>query len=978
MNSKVKIKQLKQMKFIRSFGNIHEYKIEENGLKVILAQQPQLNSPIVTLMIRYNVGSRNEGVGYTGSAHILEHMLFKGSKNFDKRSGSKDIWQTLKPLGAEMNATTSKDRTNFFETLPLKYLEKALEVEADRMENAFIRQDDKDSEMTVVRNEFEIGENNPEEALYKKNWAISFEAHSYHHSTIGHRDDIENVPIEKLQEFYREYYNPENAALIVSGSFNIDPVLSMVQKHFSKLTRNKGVKAEHQKRVYTFENSQQGAKSFIIKKAGASNTLFTLSFKKPRSDAKDSVLVDMIASIMSDGKKSRFYKQFVKKDKLFSKAESLNEKVKDTGIVQFYFTLTENNTNNAEKNMDILRSKVMKEIENLSQTITQEEIDIAKQSYLNSLDINNFTSSMEMANFLNEFETLGDWPLFLTYKDEIEQATIQDFKNVIDKYFQVDYSTMGLLLPVNDKVEDLSVEKHILKIEDQLLMNKLNDSKEKFELQVPVEKMPKIDPDFIPKIKENMIEDIIEIIDPKKTPESTLDKDSLFSAKTKIRLLSYRKLNGEKIHLTGYFPAGYMSLPIYENVDTLEKSQSTQSAPLKSGEFVEKMKMISSLLPTFMKHGTNCRTAENIEAELEKMDSSVSFSSDDYYYYFTIRSKSENLSKTLMIAFDMLYNSSFEEKDLDEIKQLYKQKLLNSRQDPNSRAAKISSRELYEQGHRNRITETGILLSILPKLKAKDFKDYVDRYFKLSEETTLVKVGAETSVPLNSLLKRAFSMSNASIFNDNKKLNMNFKELKSKKDTIPVKNNNVKTLVKNIPEKTSTSVRIVQRIDQTFSDDDMVLLSIAVYSLGGAFDSRLMQRVRVEKGLTYGIRSRLQNYDYNSKGELFIGSSFAPENVDAGIKETMDVVSKWIVEGITEEELKNSKSFFSSNYQVELEQSSTVLGFVIESLTNGQDMDFFSNRIEKINSATLKQVNDSIKKYIDPTAFVIVKVGTFQ
>lgn len=945
------------MKFVRSFGNIHEYVIEENGLRVLLAQQPELNSPVVTLMIRYNVGSRNEGVGFTGSTHILEHLMFKGSKNFDKRSGTKDIWETLKPLGAQMNATTSKDRTNFFETLPLKHLEKALEVEADRMENAFIRNEDLKKELVVVRNEFEIGENNPEEALYKKNWALAFEAHPYHHSTIGHRDDIENVPIERLREFYREYYNPENAVLIVSGNFNRKPVLQMIEKHFSSLTRNKGVKPEHEKRVYTFEDGQQGAKSFVLKKAGASNTIFTLSFKKPRSETKDSILIDLAVSILAEGKKSRFYKRFVQKEKLFTKVDVLNEKVKDTGIVQFYFTLADDkNVNDAEQKIDFFRSQVLDEIRNTDSTLDEKELNVAKQSYLNELNLENFTSSMEMASFLNQHESLGSWTLFLSYKEEIENATVQDLKRVLDTYFQVDYSTAGILIPVDKKVQGKATEDYILKQPEQLLLQK-SYLKDKFDFRVPPSKEPiTVDPGFIPDIKENVTEKTIEI-------SSSSNQNA---EKARIRLLTYNKINGNKIHLIGYFPAGYLSLSAYETNNSQNKN-------------VEKLKMISALLPAFLKRGTKTLNAEQIESELELMDSSISFSSDDYYHYFTVRSKCENFPKTLMMAFSMLYHASFDEKHLDEIKKLTKQQLMNSRQDPRSRAAKIMSRELYEAGHRNRITETGTLLKILPELTVQDFKDYVERYYNLSNEMTLVKVGSRCSAPLDTLVERALKMNKTPLLVevDQNRFSTNFNQLKSRSDSLKAKNKDMKTVVINIPEKTSTSVRIAQRIDTTFSDKDLVLLTLATYVLGGAFDSRLMQRVRVEKGLTYGIRSHLQNYDYNTKGEFIITTSFAPENVDAGIKETLDVLANWIVNGVTQEELQNAKSYFASEYQVALEQSAAVLGFVIVSLVNEQDINFFSQRIKTIEEATLGQVNKAIQKYIDPTAFVIVKAGTF-
>ena len=176
---------------VKESGGITEYQHKKNGLTVLFLENH--NAPVITFMVTYRVGSRNEAIGHTGSTHLLEHLMFKGSEQFNKEEGTA-IWNVLQDVGAMINATTWFDRTNYFELLPKKHLQQAVKIEADRMRSAFIRDDDRKSEMTVVRNEFERGENDPWEALDKNIWATAYQAHPYHHSTIGWRSDIENVP----------------------------------------------------------------------------------------------------------------------------------------------------------------------------------------------------------------------------------------------------------------------------------------------------------------------------------------------------------------------------------------------------------------------------------------------------------------------------------------------------------------------------------------------------------------------------------------------------------------------------------------------------------------------------------------------------------------------------------------------------------------------------------------------------------------
>jgi len=191
---------------VQTLDGIQEYKLSENGLRVLL--MPNEGLPVATVMVTYEVGARNEVAGTTGATHILEHMMFKGTDTFNSDNGS-DYSSFMERIGARSNATTYFDRTNYYATLPREYVSRTIELEADRMRNLRIREEDLASEMTVVRNEYERGENNPISTLIKEVYAAAFVAHPYSHPTIGWRSDIESSSPEKLRAFYNNFYWPE-------------------------------------------------------------------------------------------------------------------------------------------------------------------------------------------------------------------------------------------------------------------------------------------------------------------------------------------------------------------------------------------------------------------------------------------------------------------------------------------------------------------------------------------------------------------------------------------------------------------------------------------------------------------------------------------------------------------------------------------------------------------------------------------------
>src|SRR5690242_14017054 len=286
---------------VASVEGVSEYRLP-NGLRVVTVPDPSVDT--VTVHIAYLVGSRQEGYGEKGMAHLLEHMLFKGSPKHP------DIKQEFTARGARWNGTTSNDRTNYFETVSASdaNLEWAIELESDRMLNSRVSRADLDSEMTVVRNEFEMGENNPGSVLFERMQQLAFTWHNYGNPIIGERADIERVPIDKLQAFYRTWYQPDNAVLIVGGRFDEARALALVQKYFGALPRP----SRKLPGLYTAEPTQDGEREVILRRVGDNPIVATL-YHVPSGADPQYPAIDVLVQVLGDVPGGRLHRALVQK-----------------------------------------------------------------------------------------------------------------------------------------------------------------------------------------------------------------------------------------------------------------------------------------------------------------------------------------------------------------------------------------------------------------------------------------------------------------------------------------------------------------------------------------------------------------------------------------------------------------------------------------------------------------------------------------
>jgi zinc protease len=415
---------------VQSVEGITEYRLP-NGLQILLA--PDAAKPTTTVNVTYRVGSRHENYGETGMAHLLEHLLFKGTPK------TPNVWSEFTKRGLRANGTTGFDRTNYFASFAAndENLKWYLEWQADAMVNSFISRKDLDSEMTVVRNEMESGENDPQRILWQRGLASLFQWHNYGKPTIGARSDVENVDIGRLQAFYRLYYQPDNATLTVSGKFDTAQVLNWVQASFGKIAKPKRTLP----RLYTLEPVQDGERSYTLRHVGGVPLLLA-SYHAPAAAHADYAAIEAIALILGDEPSGRLHRQLVQAQRAAS-VWGWSWDLADPGVMMFGARLAPG------QDIDAARNELLGTIESMAaKPITAEELARAQAKWLNEWN-RRFRNAESVGVALSDAVGQGDWRLFFLLRDRVRDLKLADVQRVATQYLLPSNRVLGTYLPTD-------------------------------------------------------------------------------------------------------------------------------------------------------------------------------------------------------------------------------------------------------------------------------------------------------------------------------------------------------------------------------------------------------------------------------------------------------------------------------------------------------------------------------------------------
>lgn len=894
-------------KKIKELGGIEEYLYQPNGMNVLLLQDNA--SPVATVQIVYRVGSKHEVLGNTGSTHLLEHLMFKGTPTFNKKNGN-TVTDVLQNTGAQLNATTWYDRTNYFETLPSDKIELALQIEADRMRNSLLLKEDKDAEMTVVRNEFERGENNPNSLLDKEIWASAYIAHPYHHSTIGWKSDIENAPIEVLRNFYNTYYWPDNATLTIIGDFKKENVFELIEKYFGKIT--KAPKAMPQ--PYTEEPQQYGARKITVRKPGELGVV-NKAYKIPGALHEDLPALNILGEIIGSGPSAVLNKTFVdSRMGIYAYANATN--FKEVGLFTIGVGFP---TTSKHEDIDAKISEVVAKIQ--KEGVTQDEVNrvVAKISAQTVLARD---GSGVIASELNEAIAAGDWTDYITGVDRLKKVTPADVLRVANKYLVEDQSTTGYFIPkqAGAQNKETAQANHFMENGPFYYRHPENDH---------AHEENTADSFSINNRKEESI-----------AAETVIEKSA--------SAFKREKVSGIDV----------------VSVKTSAKDFVTVAASISLGNYASETKndIIPALTASMLSKGTTLNDKFKFSEKLQKLGVSLNVNASTFKINIGFKCLKKDLDQVITLLAEELRNPLFDAKEFENLKQQFIGNTQQDLNDPGERGSIALSQAIYPKGNPNYSLSVEENIANIKNATLDEVKAFHKKYFGTAS-MRLVIVGDTDGANLNASLKKSFKNWNGGVTEK-----LKFEEASKTAS---------KTEVVTIPEKPSAELFIGQFTGLKRADADYIPFYIGNYTLGAGFAGRLMQTVRDNDGLTYNISSGLGG-NIETGGYWFVNASFNPNLFQKGLDATMVQVDKWVKDGITAEELENKKTNLIGSFKVGMSTTNGMARTILNFIERGLEPGYIEQYPNDIQKATLQQVNDAIKKYIQLDKMIIIKSGSLD
>ena len=408
----------------------HFTKNLENGMQIVVIPMKN-NSGVITTDIYYKVGSRNEVMGKSGMAHMLEHLSFKSTDKL--KAGEFDI--IVKGHGGVNNASTSFDKTHYFIKTASKNLDMSLDLFSELMHNLALKDDEFQKERDVVAEERRLRtDNNPMGYLYFRIFNTHYTYHPYHWLPIGFMEDIQSWKIEDIKDFYHKYYQPNNAILVIAGDIEPEIVFKGAEKHFGK------IKNEHKIPEVTFKEPKiDGAKRAILHKESNKVDTLAIVYSIPNFEDDDQVALSAISQILSSGKSSRFEKKLVQEKHLVNQVYGYNMEMKDPGV----FLIMALCSPSVEP--ETVEKEILLELEKVKNgDVTEAELNKikinTKADFIYSLE-----DSSSVASLYGDYYAKGNIKPLLEYEEKLDKITLKDISNVAKKYFDHNFSTTVIL-----------------------------------------------------------------------------------------------------------------------------------------------------------------------------------------------------------------------------------------------------------------------------------------------------------------------------------------------------------------------------------------------------------------------------------------------------------------------------------------------------------------------------------------------------
>ncbi|MBI4622277.1 MAG: insulinase family protein [Verrucomicrobia bacterium] len=925
--------------FVKDAGGIAEYRLTANDLTVLLLEDH--SAPVLTFMVTYRVGSRNEVTGTTGATHLLEHLMFKGSRNFHPGIG-KGFDTLMDRIGGINNATTSLDRTNYYESLPSDHLELAIQLEADRMRGLLLREEDRQPEMTVVRNEFERDENDPASALDKEIGATAFLAHPYHHPIIGWRSDIEKVSIQKLREFYDTFYWPNNATVTVIGDFQPPVALRLIQQSFGAIARS----PQPIPAIYTEEPAQSGARRVIVKRPGEVGVV-QVAYKVPAALHPDHAPLEVLAAILSEGKTSRLYRALIDPNLAIS-ADASKGFFHDNTLFTVTALLTPGTAHEqAEKTLLAETVKVKND------GVTAAEVGRAINKLLAGIAYGR-DGSFAIAGQINESIAVGDWTHFASGPEHLKSVTAADVQRVARAYFNEDQSTTGWFIPQPEAARAESGAKT-----RSVKSESVEARRVKFAARGPHYYR---DPEGR------------SLLLSRRSPAKAEAGDSAQTSRASLPAFGgARGDQGSLLPLSAPAAAGALIAPNVRrrqlaglDVLTLKtsiKDVVTIGGVVAAGDVFNPPgnSAIADLTAGMLDQGTVKRDKFALSELLEQVGATLHFGTDAHVLKFAGKCLRQDLPLVLNLLAEQLRTPRFDPGEFAKLKQQLAGRHKRNMEETDFRANRAFARAIFPEGHPNRPPADDQYLADIEAATLEQLKAFHATHYG-PPAARLVAVGDVDDAAIDRAIAAAFAG-----WQGGRAIPPSPKA----PAVAAARTENVA-----MPGKTSVSVVVGQPSGLRYADAGYQSLNLATAIFGsGFFSARLLDIIRNREGLTYGIVASLSSDTY-ADGAWFIRGTFAPELLEQGTASTLRELRRFHDEGVTAEELATFKVTLTGSYQVALATTEGLAGALLNAVQRGYGPEWLDEFPHRLRAVTLAEANDAIKKYINPEKMVLVLAGT--
>lgn len=878
-------------KKVTEIEGISQYTLD-NGVEVLLFPDP--SKEVVTVNMTVFVGSRHEGYGEAGMAHLLEHMLFKGTPTHP------NVPELLQDRGGRFNGTTWTDRTNYYETLPAsdENLEFALKLEADRLINSYIKGEDLESEMTVVRNEFERTENSPLRILMQRIQATAYEWHNYGQSTIGNRSDIERVPVVKLRKFYRKFYRPDNSMVIVAGKFDPEKALEYIDTYFGALQ----VPDTPLDDTYTVEPPQDGERTVVLRRVG--EVQYTgAAYHIPPGSHPDFAAIKALYYILGDEPSGRLYKQMVEKE-IASNVFSLAYAFREPGLFMALAEVPDSNS------IEQARAKLIEVVEESfhENPVTEQEVERAKQNILKQRELE-ASETDRLAVSLSEWAAQGDWRLYFLFRDRVEKLTTQQVQQAAEKYFVRNNRTVGLFIP--------SEEAERVKIPESPDLKSLLEG---YEGREDVEQGEQFDPS------------------PMAIQERT-ERGQLVGGLEYALVPKQTRGNSVSLMLTLRFGTGQT---LKDKVGAVE------------------------LLGSLMSRGTEKLNYEQLQDELTRLRAELSMNSTIGLLQMQVKTKRKFLPEVIALIGDILKHPRLSAEELEVIRRQVITGLEQSTTEPNALAPRAVRKKLSPYGPDDvryvRSIEEEI--ELYKAVTVEEIRSLHEKFLGNQAGEVAVVGDFEAEAVKAQLTEQLEGWTSSQPYD--------------RVGRPPHPEIAGEVIQIETPDKSNALMYSSQQYALSDEHEDYAPLVLGNYILGGGtLSSRLADRVRQREGLSYGVRSGLTARSKDDRTDFTLYAITNPENKDRLLEVIREEIHRLREEGVTEEELAKAQESYLQTQRVRRTENNYLASEWVGLMFNNRSMEFQAEHENQVEAATVAQVNEAIREYINADGLVIAFAGDF-